>query len=55
MSKKVLPTKEIACVLNIGVHTVKDHVKRMMKKVNVHTRTGIVGKLEETFTSARAS
>ncbi len=45
--KKGFTNKEIAGVLNIGVYTVKDHVKRIMKKVNVHTRTGIVGKLEE--------
>ncbi|MFQ5543089.1 MAG: helix-turn-helix transcriptional regulator [Nitrospiria bacterium] len=38
-----LTNKEISAVLGIGVHTVKDHVKRIMKKVNVHTRSGIVG------------
>ncbi len=47
--KKGFTNKEIAEVLNIGVHTVKDHVKRIMKKVNAHTRAGIVGKLEETL------
>ncbi|MEC4677519.1 MAG: LuxR C-terminal-related transcriptional regulator [Nitrospirota bacterium] len=45
--KKGFTNKAIAEVLNIGVHTVKDHVKRIMKKVNAHTRAGIVGKLEE--------
>ncbi len=43
--KKGYTNKEIACALDIGVHTVKDHLKRIMKKVDVHTRAGIVGKL----------
>lgn len=51
--KKGFTNKEIACALKIGVHTVKDHVKRIMKKVNVHTRTGIVGKLEENKATFR--
>lgn len=43
--KKGFTNKEIACVLDIGVHTVKDHVKQIMHKVNVHTRSGIAGRL----------
>lgn len=43
--KKGYTNKEIACALDIGVHTVKDHLKRIMGKVGVHTRAGIVGKL----------
>lgn len=45
--KKGFTNKEIAYSLSIGVHTVKDHIKRIMKKINVHTRCGIAGKLSE--------
>ncbi len=44
--RKGYTNKEIACALDIGVHTVKDHLKRIMSKVGVHTRAGIVGKLD---------
>lgn len=37
--------KEVAVSLNIGEYTVKDHIKRIMKKLNVTTRTGIVAKV----------
>ena len=37
--------KQIAAELGIGVHTVKDHVRNIMKKLNTHTRSGIAGKL----------
>lgn len=43
--KKGFTNKEIAVALGIGVHTVKDHIKRIMKKMDVHTRTAIVGKI----------
>ncbi len=42
--RKGFTNKEIALSLKIGVHTTKDHVKRIMKKMKVHTRSGIVGK-----------
>lgn len=37
--------KEVALCMNIGEYTVKDHVKRIMKKLNVTTRAGIVAKI----------
>lgn len=37
--------KEIAAEMGIGIHTVKDHIKSIMKKLNTNTRSGIVGKL----------
>ena len=37
--------KEVAVCMNIGEYTVKDHVKRIMKKLNVTTRAGIVGRI----------
>lgn len=37
--------KEVASCMNIGEYTVKDHVKRIMKKLNVTTRAGIVAKV----------
>jgi DNA-binding CsgD family transcriptional regulator len=37
--------KEVASCMNIGEYTVKDHVKRIMKKLNVTTRAGIVAKI----------
>lgn len=49
--KKGFTNKEIACALNISVHTVKDHVKQIMHKVNVHTRSGIAGR--RSFSESR--
>lgn len=40
-----LINKEIASALGIGVHTVKDHVKNIMKKLKATTRSGIVAKI----------
>lgn len=37
--------KEVAACMNIGEYTVKDHVKRIMKKLNVTTRAGIVARI----------
>lgn len=37
--------KEVASCMNIGEYTVKDHVKRIMKKLNVTTRASIVAKI----------
>ncbi len=37
--------KEVASHMDIGEYTVKDHVKRIMKKLNVTTRAGIVAKI----------
>ena len=37
--------KEVASCMSIGEYTVKDHVKRIMKKLNVTTRAGIVAKI----------
>lgn len=39
--------KEIASELEIGVHTVKDHIKNIMRKLKTSTRSGIVGKMME--------
>lgn len=40
-----LINKEIASALGIGVHTVKDHVKNIMKKLKTGSRAGIVAKI----------
>lgn len=40
-----LINKEIASALGIGVHTVKDHVKSIMRKLKANTRAGIVAKI----------
>jgi len=40
-----LTNKEIAHRLNLSEHTVKDHVKRLMKKTRVTTRTAVVSRL----------
>ncbi len=40
-----LINKEIASALGIGLHTVKDHVKKIMKKLNAGSRAGIVAKI----------
>ena len=37
--------KEVAVCMNIGEYTVKDHVKRIMKKLKVTTRAGIVARI----------
>jgi len=37
--------KEIAVCIEIGEYTVKDHIKRIMKKLEVTTRAGIVAKV----------
>jgi DNA-binding CsgD family transcriptional regulator len=37
--------KEIATYMDIGEYTVKDHMKRIMKKLKVTTRAGIVAKI----------
>jgi DNA-binding NarL/FixJ family response regulator len=40
-----LTNKEIANKLSISEHTVKDHLKRLMKKTRVTTRTAVVSRL----------
>lgn len=40
-----LINKEIASALGIGLHTVKDHIKKIMKKLKANTRAGIVAKI----------
>ncbi|MBI3804532.1 MAG: response regulator transcription factor [Nitrospirae bacterium] len=40
-----LTNKEIASELGIGVYTVKDHIKNILKKVQSSTRAGLVAKL----------
>lgn len=40
-----LTNKEIATNLNLSEHTVKDDVKRLMKKAQVTTRTALVSRL----------
>ncbi len=40
-----LTNKEIASKLRLSEHTVKDHLKRMMKKTQVTTRTAVVSRL----------
>lgn len=37
--------KEVAVCISIGEYTVKDHIKRIMKKLDVTTRAGIVAKV----------
>ncbi|MFQ5543845.1 MAG: response regulator transcription factor [Nitrospiria bacterium] len=37
--------KEVAVCIHIGEYTVKDHIKRIMKKLEVTTRAGIVAKV----------
>lgn len=37
--------KEVAVSMDIGEYTVKDHVKRIMKKLKVTTRAGIVARI----------
>ncbi|MFQ5455861.1 MAG: helix-turn-helix transcriptional regulator [Nitrospirota bacterium] len=37
--------KEIANTLSLSEHTVKQHIKRVMNKLNVTTRTGIMSKI----------
>jgi len=37
--------KEIAMELGIGIYTVKDHIQNIMKKLETHTRSGVVSKL----------
>ncbi|MFQ5543688.1 MAG: response regulator transcription factor [Nitrospiria bacterium] len=37
--------KEVAVCIRIGEYTVKDHIKRIMKKLDVTTRAGIVAKV----------
>ncbi len=34
--------KEVAASLNISEHTVKDHMKQIMKKLNVSNRVGVI-------------
>lgn len=46
--KKGLSNQEIATALEISLHTVKDHIKHIMKKMDIHTRSGVVGKLAIT-------
>jgi DNA-binding NarL/FixJ family response regulator len=41
--------KEIAVYMAIGEYTVKDHVKKIMKKLNVTTRAGIVAKILQSY------
>jgi DNA-binding CsgD family transcriptional regulator len=40
-----LTNKEIASELGIGVHTVKDHIKRIMDKLQTTTRAGVAAKI----------
>lgn len=37
--------KEVAVRMGIGEYTVKDHIKQIMKKLNVNTRAGVVSKI----------
>lgn len=39
-----MTNKEVAACMQIGEYTVKDHIKQIMKKLNVNTRAGIVAK-----------
>lgn len=39
--------KEIASELNVSVNTVKTHLRHIFKKLNVHTRTELVIKLQQ--------
>jgi len=41
--------KEIAVCIDIGEYTVKDHIKRIMKKLDVTTRAGIVAKVLQHY------
>jgi DNA-binding CsgD family transcriptional regulator len=43
--RKGMTNKEISLDLGIGIHTVKDHVKNIMGKLGIRTRSGIVSKL----------
>lgn len=45
LMKKGMANKEIAETLEISTFTVKDHIKHIMKKMDIHTRSGIVGRL----------
>lgn len=40
-----LTNKEIASSLGIGIYTVKDHIKNILKKVEASSRAGLVAKL----------
>ncbi|CAE6794826.1 response regulator transcription factor [Nitrospira defluvii] len=40
-----LTNKELANKLRLSEHTVKDHLKRLMKKARVTTRTAVVSRL----------
>ncbi len=42
---KGLSNKEIAENLFISIYTVKEHMKNISKKMDVHSRTGIISKL----------
>jgi DNA-binding CsgD family transcriptional regulator len=46
-----LTNKEIASELDIGVHTVKDHVKNIMRKLKTSTRSGIASKTNSSSES----
>lgn len=37
--------KEVAVCMDIGEYTVKDHIKQIMRKLNVNTRAGVVSKV----------
>jgi len=39
-----LTNKEIAAQMEIGIYTVKDHIKNIMRKLNTNTRSGVVAK-----------
>lgn len=38
-----VPAKEIAPVLGVSIHTVRNHTRRLFAKLQVHTAAGAVG------------
>ncbi|HXN07000.1 MAG TPA: LuxR C-terminal-related transcriptional regulator, partial [Nitrospiria bacterium] len=42
-----LTNKEIANRMEIGLYTVKDHIKKIMEKLHTNTRAGVVSKLKK--------
>jgi DNA-binding NarL/FixJ family response regulator len=46
---KGLTNKEIANALGIAQHTVKEHIKRLMEKMETTTRTGLLSRILHAF------